>query len=191
MASTSASATRTYPHTIENGGGERLTFVRRVAGPAGDRLEVESLVQPGGGPPMHVHHHQEEGLTVEEGRIAYQRSGEQPQFAERGDTLVFQPGEAHRFWNPGDDELRLTGYIQPADNMEYFLGAMFESQRENEGRRPGLFETAFLMQRFESEFGMAEIPAPVQRFAFPVLAFVGRLLGKHRKYADAPEPVRR
>ena len=29
----------TYPHTIENGAGERLTFVRRVEDPAGDRLE--------------------------------------------------------------------------------------------------------------------------------------------------------
>jgi quercetin dioxygenase-like cupin family protein len=191
MATTTTQTAGTYPHTIENGGGERLTFVRRVEGPAGVRLEVESLVEPGSGPPMHVHHHQEEALTVEEGRIAYQRPGEPAQFAECGETVVFQPGEAHRFWNPGDEQLRLTGYIQPADNVEYFLGAMFESQRENEGSRPGLFETAFLMRRFEGEFGMAEIPAPVQRFAFPVLAFVGRLLGKQRRYADAPEPVRR
>jgi hypothetical protein len=47
------------------------------------------------------------------------------------------------------------------------------------------------MRRFRSEFGMAEIPAPVQRLLFPVLVLVGRLLGRYRKYADAPEPVRR
>jgi hypothetical protein len=38
---------------------------------------------------------------------------------------------------------------------------------------------------------MAEIPAPVQRFVFPVVVALGRLLGKYNKYADAPEPVRR
>jgi hypothetical protein len=38
---------------------------------------------------------------------------------------------------------------------------------------------------------MAVIPAVVQRLVFPVLVIVGRLLGKYRKYADAPEPVRR
>ena len=34
--------TYTYPHTIDNGaGGERLTFLRRVPGARGERLEVE------------------------------------------------------------------------------------------------------------------------------------------------------
>ena len=191
MATTTAHSTDTYPHTIENGGGERLTFLRRVKDSAGDRLEVESLVKPGSGPPMHTHHRQEEALTVEEGRMAYQRPGEPPQFAEPGETVAFMPGEAHRFWNPEEDDLRLSGYVTPVDNLEYFLAAMYESQRENGGSRPGLLDTAFLMRRFRSEFGMAEIPAPVQRFAFPVLAFVGRLLGKQRRYADAPEPVKR
>jgi hypothetical protein len=32
----------TYPHTIENGAGERITFIRRVAGRAGERLQVGS-----------------------------------------------------------------------------------------------------------------------------------------------------
>ena len=140
---------------------------------------------------MHVHHYQEEALTIQQGRIGYQRPGEPPQFAEPGETVVFKPGDSHRFWNPGDEDLRCTGYIQPADNVEYFLTAIFESQREHGGSRPGPFDAAFLIRRFRSEFGMAEIPAPVQRLVFPVLVLVGRLLGKYRKYADAPEPVRR
>lgn len=180
-----------YPHTIDNAVGERLTFLRRVKDSAGDRLEVESLVKPGSGPPMHVHHHQEEALTVEQGRIAYQRPGEPPQFAEEGETVVFGPGETHRFWNPGKADLRCTGYIRPADNFEYFLTAIYRSQRENGSDRPGPFDAAFLARRFRSEFGMAEIPALVQRLAFPVLVTVGRLLGKYATYADAPEPVRR
>jgi predicted translin family RNA/ssDNA-binding protein len=41
-------STYSYPHTIENGAGERLTFVRRVQGSAGgDRLEVESTDDAG------------------------------------------------------------------------------------------------------------------------------------------------
>ena len=176
-----------YPRTIENGAGERLTFVRRV----GDRLEVENVVAPGSGPPMHVHHHQEEALTIEQGRIGYERPGEPPQFAERGATVVFKPGEAHRFWNAGQEELRCTGYIEPADNLEYFLTAIYASQRENGGSRPGPYEAAFLARRFGSEFGMSQVPGPVQRLVFPVLAAVGRLLGTYGKYADAPDPVRR
>ena len=181
----------TYPHTIDNDAGERLTFVRRVPHRAGDRLEAENLVKPGSGSPMHVHHYQEEALTVQQGRIGYQRPGGQPQFAGPGETVVFKPGEAHKFWNAGEEDLVCTGYIQPADNIEYFLGAIYASQRASGGSRPGLFDAAFLTRRYRSEFAMTEIPAPVQRFVFPVLVAVGRLLGRYKKYADAPAPVRR
>lgn len=180
-----------YPHTIENGAGERLTFVRRVQGSAGDRLEVENVVTPGSGPPMHVHHHQDEALTIQQGRVGYQRPGEPPQFAESGATVVFKAGEEHKFWNAGQEDLRCTGYVEPADNIEYFLTALYDSQRKNGGSRPDPFEAAFLARRFRTEFGMAEIPAVVQRVVFPMLVLVGRSLGKYRKYADAPEPVSR
>ena len=40
-------STYSYPHTIENGAGERITFVRRVQDPTGDRLEVENFVKRG------------------------------------------------------------------------------------------------------------------------------------------------
>ena len=181
----------TYPHIIDNGAGERITFLRRVPGVAGDRLEVENVVGPGAGPPMHVHHYQEEALTVQQGRIGYQRPGEPPQLAGPGETVTFRAGEPHRFWNAGEDDLRCTGYIEPADNVEYFLAALYDSTRRNGGTRPDPFDAAFLVTRYRSEFAMAEIPAFVQRFVFPLQVAVGRLLGRYRRYADAPEPVRR
>ena len=82
-----------YPHTIDNGAGERLTFLRRD----GDRLEVESVVSPGAGPPMHIHHLQKEAVTVELGRVAYRRAGEPERFAGPGETVLFEAGEEHRF----------------------------------------------------------------------------------------------
>jgi len=181
----------TYPHTIDNGSGERLTFDRRIPRPEGDRLEGHNLVGPGSGPPMHVHHYQEEGLTVQRGRIGYERPGQPPQYAGPGETVVFRAGEAHRFWNAGDEDLLCTAYIEPADNIEYFLGQVFDSQRRNGGHRPDPFEVAFLASRYRSEFGMLAIPAPVQRLLFPVLVALGKLMGKYTRYADAPEPVRR
>jgi quercetin dioxygenase-like cupin family protein len=180
-----------YPHTIDNGAGERLVFLRKVPGANGDRLEVENLVTPGAGPPMHVHHHQEEALTVTHGRIAYQRPGEPAQFGGPGDTVVFKPGEAHKFWNPGPDDLRCTGYVEPADNVEYFLTEIYASTKRSGGARPDPFDAAFLVTRYRDEFAMVEIPAAVQRFVFPLQVALGRLLGKYRRYADAPEPVRR
>jgi len=181
----------TYPHTIDNGAGESLTFLRRVKGTKGDRLEVENLVKPGSGPPMHVHHFQEEALTVTHGRIAYQRPGESPQFAGPGETVVFKPGEAHKFWNPDAVDLRCRGYVEPPDNIEYFLSEIYASTKRMGGSRPDPFDAAFLTRRYRSEFAMVEIPALVQKLVFPLQVALGSLLGKYRKYADAPEPVRR
>lgn len=180
-----------YPRTIENGAGERLTFLRRRPGPAGDRLEVENVVRPGAGPPMHVHLYQEEAMTVREGRAAYQRPGEPARFAGPGETVVFKPGEPHKFWNAGEGELRVTGYIEPADNIEYLLTELYASMRERGGTGPDPFDAAFLIQRYRSEMALLEIPNVVQRVVFPAQVAIGKLLGKYRKYADAPEPVRR
>ena len=180
-----------YPHVIENGAGERLTFRRRVAGPLGDRLEGDNVVAPGKGPPMHVHHLQDEGLTVQEGRMGYQRLGEPERFAGPGETVVFRRGEAHRFWNAGETDLRCAAFIEPADNVEYFLTELFASAARNGGGRPDPFDAAFLVRRYRTEFGMAAIPALVQRLVFPALVALGAALGRFTRYADAPEPVRR
>ncbi len=181
----------TYPYTIDNGAGERLTFRRRIPGPNGDRLEGDIVSAPGSGPPMHVHHLQTEAWTVDEGRIAYQSPGEAPRYAGPGETVTFPPGVPHRWWNPDAVPLRCHGYVEPADNIEFFLGAIFDAQQRGGGPKPVLWDVAFLTWRYRSEVAMLEIPALVQRLVFPVVIAVGRLLGRYTRYADAPAPVRR
>jgi hypothetical protein len=51
-----------------------------------------------------------------------------------------------------------------------------------------MYDAAFLLTRYRSEFGIAEIPPPVQRLLFPVVLAIGRVLGWHRRFADAPAP---
>jgi len=178
-----------YPRTIESGTGEQLTFLRRVQHDGKERLEVENCVKPGAGPPFHTHHLQEESLTVRKGKIGYQIMGQEPQYAEAGQSVTFTPGVAHKFWNAGDDDLECDGYVTPPDNMEYFLTQIYTLTRESGGKQPNPFDTAYLMHRYKSEFAMHEIPAFVQKVMFPIFRTIGRLTGRYRKYADAPEPV--
>ena len=189
MVRTARTTRYRLPHTIDNGAGERLVFSRRVRGTRGDRLEGETTVQPGAGPPMHVHHLQDEGFTVLEGRLGYQRAGEEPRFAGPGESVEFKAGEPHQVWNAGDAELRVAGYIEPANNAEYFLTELFDSMRRTGGGRPALFDVAYLSQRYGREYSVLEIPRLVQRVAFPVLVFLGVALGLFDKYEDAPAPV--
>ena len=180
-----------YPHTIDNGAGEELTFLGIRSDEQGEYLEARNRVAPGSGPPMHVHRLQEEVLTVERGTMGWQRLGGEEQVARSGESARFAPGDVHRFWNAGDDELICTGFVRPPDNIDYFLTQIYASTRANGGGRPRLFDAAYLITRYRSEFGMADIPAPVQRFVFPVVVAVGRLFGRHRRFAGAPEPVSR
>ena len=180
----------TYPHTIDNGAGEKLVFLRHVQDESGGYLEVENFVQPNSGPPMHVHLKQEESLTVVQGKIGVQVPGGKEEFFGEGDTVTFKAGEAHRFWNAGTDTLICKGYIKPADNIEYFLSEIFKSAKANGGDRPGQFDAAYLMTRYKSEFDMSEIPGFVKKVIFPVIVFFGKLFGKYRKFNDAPEAVK-
>jgi quercetin dioxygenase-like cupin family protein len=181
----------TYPHTIENGAGERITFTLRAGGTAGERLEGENVVKPGAGPPMHVHYLQEEGLTVRQGRLGYQRPGQPPRYAGPGETVMFGAGEPHKFWNAGEGDLLCTGHIEPILGVEYFLTELFASMKRHGGDRPGLFDIAFLATRYRSEIAVLEIPVAVQRVVFPVIVALGHLLGRYRRYADAPPPASR
>ena len=180
----------TYPHKIENGSGEVLTFLGVVRDQDGDRIEAELQAQPGAGPPMHVHHLQEEAMTVVAGKLGFQTVGEQPRYAGPGETMIFAPGVGHRWWNAGTTELHCTGWAKPPHNVEYFLTAVFGSMKRTGRKRPGFFDAAFLLTRYRSEMRMLEIPAVVQKVAFPVLLAVGKALGKYDKFKDAPEPVR-
>lgn len=180
---------RDYPYTIDNGAGEWLTFARRVAGPGGERVEGSVLAAPGAGPPMHVHFLQDEAFTVVAGILGYQVAGQEPALARAGETILFRAGEPHRFWNAGTGELHCTACIDPAGNAEFFLESLFSSQKTSGGRRPALFDLAYLTHRYRSEYRVMLVPPLVQKLAFPIVVVIGHLLGKYRKYAGAPSPL--
>lgn len=178
-----------YPRSIESGSGERLTYLRFVEDGQGGYLEVENEVAPNAGPPMHVHWKQAESLTVQEGKIGVEVMGQAPRFHGPGATVTFEAGVYHRFWNAGNTPLKCTGWVKPALNFEYFLSNIYESTRNNGGKKPDEFDAAYLLTRYRSEFDMAAIPKFVKKVIFPITLFLGKLKGKDKKFADAPAPL--
>ena len=177
----------TLPHSIENITGEKLTFLRIFVKDGVEYLETESEVQPNAGPPMHVHYKQDESLTVLSGKIGYQELRGEKKYAGPGETVLFKVGVPHKFWNAGNEPLRLSGYASPANNIVYFLSHIYKSMNEN-GGRPGMYDAAYLLDRYKTEFRMLEIPTFVQKLMFPVVLFLGSIRGKKKKFIDAPDP---
>lgn len=178
-----------YPKTIDNGTSEKLTFLRHYVKDGIEYMEAENEVNPGGGPPMHVHHLQDEGFTVVEGKLACQVLGEEPKYYYPGQTVWFPRGVAHKFWNAGDTKLKCIGTVTPVYNLEYFLTEIFTSVKQNGNGRPGTFDAAYLLKRYKTEFDMLEIPSFVKTVIFPIALFVGKLTGRYKKFSNAPAPV--
>ena len=120
---------KTYPYTIDNGNGELITFTGRTQGPAGERVAVDGVAQPGAGPPMHVHYLQEEAVQVVRGRVGYQVPGGEPQFAGPGQSVAWPAGTPHKWWNAGTDEVRMIGWCTPPGNIEFFLSTLFAATK--------------------------------------------------------------
>lgn len=179
-----------YPYTIDNGMGEKLTFLSLQKDPAGDKLIVENYVTPGKGPLMHTHFLQDECITVVKGRIGYQVLGEEPQYAGVGETVLFKRGVAHKFWNDGEELLHCKGWIQPANTLPFYLGAIFTAQKKSGKDQPELFDSAYLLTRYSSEYDLPELPAFVKKIIMPMVYNLGKLLGKYPHFKNAPEPVK-
>ena len=177
-----------FPHSIENITGERLTFLRSIVRDGVEYVETEAEVQPNAGPPMHVHFKQDEAMTVVSGKIGYQELKGEKKYAGPGETVLFKYGVPHKFWNAGNEPLHLIGYVSPANNIVYFLSQVYKSMNEN-GGRPGIYDSAYLLSRYKTEFKMLEIPTFVQKVMFPVVLFFGNLRGKKKKFIDAPDPM--
>jgi quercetin dioxygenase-like cupin family protein len=178
------------PHSITNPSGETLTFYELIQEKDGERLIGENFVLPKSGPPMHVHWLQDEGFTVLKGKIGYQIQGQPEQFATEGESVVFKRGEPHRFWNAGDEVLHCKGWVQPANTFMFFITGVFNAQNKTASAQPELFDAAYLLTRYKSEYDMLEIPVPVKKIVFPVVYAIGKLLGKYKHFKDAPEAVK-
>jgi mannose-6-phosphate isomerase-like protein (cupin superfamily) len=96
-----------------------LTFKVRAHHTAGDFSLAEAEILPGGGPPPHVHHREDEMFYVLSGEITFIR--EETIFTAGAGTAVFMPrGKVHTFTNRTDAPARALTWASPC-NFESFM----------------------------------------------------------------------
>lgn len=172
-----------------NKNGETLLITKSASETNGQLTEFEGTDEPGIGPPMHVHFKQEEMITVIKGKMRVKTLTKEFSLTE-GEMYVFPPGEAHQFWNEGDQILHYSGHVKPSNNYEYFIRHIYQSANEAKDDKPSPFDAAFLLTKYKSEMDMLVIPKPVKMIVFPILLAVGKLTGRFKKFADAPAALK-
>ena len=160
--------------------GERLTL-RRIRNANGvEELHLSGTLPPHRqGPPLHVHFAEDEQGDVISGVLSASLDGKTFQ-VETGGRARFPIGSTHRWWNNGDKELVFQGVATPAVDLDRYLQALFEVLNAGPERRPPMFYMAHVLHRHRKTQRVMIPPPVIQRILFPVIIFLGTLLGKYR-----------
>jgi quercetin dioxygenase-like cupin family protein len=124
-------------------GGDRYRFLITGETSGDSCFIVECLVPPGGGPPMHIHHREDECFYLMEGELEIEVGGKT--IAVRSGDFVHAPkGVPHTYRNTGSCHAKMMVTFTPA-GME------------------GWFETTLVPVRENDEAPPAPNPAMIQR----------------------------
>ncbi len=103
---------------------------------------LEDIVQPGSGPPRHIHNNQIEIFRFIEGEFEV-LVGDNLLQASAGDIAVVPPGVTHTFSNVGDVPGRLFFIILPGGNFESFFYKLGENLQAEDPPSPETMNELF------------------------------------------------
>ena len=169
--------------------GETLVFRTTSADTNGERVVVETFVEPNGAvAAADVHPGQEERFEVVKGMMRFRMRRERIT-AGPGEVVVVPPGMPHDFANAGDETALVRVDIRPALRMEQLFEtavALAEQGRTMLGGIPKPLDLALFVREFKDEVQAAFPPRWVQRLALAPLAWLAMRRGYPR---ISPEPA--
>jgi quercetin dioxygenase-like cupin family protein len=170
--------------------GERLHFLETAADTNGEHVLVEVTVEPDGFvAAAHVHPHQTETFEIVSGAIWFELGGKEI-LAGAGDTVVVEPGTAHKFWNAGWEAAVFRTEVRPALAFERLIETMFTLAADGKTNRKGMPNPLRLAVIADAHFDNVRLPFPpawLQKLGLVLGAPLGRLAGYSATY-DAAEP---
>jgi quercetin dioxygenase-like cupin family protein len=105
--------------TMYLGPGDLYRFLVTGAETGGAYFAMEAIVPPGGGPPPHIHRHEDETFYIVEGECRLLLA-EEWITAGAGDFVNVPRGTVHRFQNQGTEAMRMILTFTPAGIEKFF-----------------------------------------------------------------------
>lgn len=166
--------------------GEKSLLIESAEETSGARIVADFAVEEGGFVPggEHVHDSCVEHFDVKRGRITFIVDGQQ-QTLGPGDETTVQQGSWHRWWNSGEEEVRLRVRVEPALRFQEMIliawGLCADGHTDAEGF-PSLLPGALLATRYRAEIRVRKPPQLVQRVMLPPVAALARARGVERLF---------
>lgn len=176
--------------TIENPvTGERMTFLVTGNETAGQFLQIDMAVKPGGFVAAeHVHPLQEERFLIKAGQITLRSAGRE-RAHNAGEEVTIPAGTPHVWWNSGKEQLRVVLEFRPAGRFDQFITSFFAlaqiGNTDARGLPKNLLQLAVMFRAYSDVIYGVKPPLAVQKVLFTVLDPVGRFLGYR---PDVPYP---
>lgn len=127
--------------------GDRVTVKLSGGETVGGATILEVETDPGNGPPMHVHHREDEAFYILEGEYEFHVGGRV--IRARAGAFLYGPREfPHRYQVVGSARGRILVYIQPA-GIEYFLE---EISAATVNGHPDMEKVGAACRKYEIEF---------------------------------------
>jgi mannose-6-phosphate isomerase-like protein (cupin superfamily) len=168
------------PLRLENRHTGEVLEVRRLQRDGEEVFELRgTLAAHREGPPMHIHHLEDEEGRVTAGRLSAIVGGKRVDVGP-GQTVLLPKGVPHRWWNEGDQPLVFEGHTRPAVDLDRYLQAVFEVLNAGAPNRPPMFYLAHVALRHRRTQSVLVMPRPVQAVLFRVVVALGTLLGRYR-----------
>lgn len=141
------------PKIVAPGTGKKLSVVGDsntilLAGEdtGGTLALIETTAPPGVGPPLHIHHREDETFAILEGEFEFQVDGEV--YRPTQGSVVFAPkGRPHRFQNVGPTPGRMLISLTPAGLENFFI----EVDQVPPDRQLDLERLAAIARKYELE----------------------------------------
>ena len=173
--------------------GEKALLIESAEETGGAYIVSDFAVEEGGFVPggEHVHDVCAEHFEVQQGEIAFLVNGEERTLGP-GERFTVQPGSWHRWWNPGQSEVRIRVRIEPALRFEEMIAILWGLCADGHANADGVPSPLFgacLATRYRKEIRFRRPPQLVQRLLLPPLAALARRRGLDRSLERYLDPA--
>jgi quercetin dioxygenase-like cupin family protein len=173
--------------------GQTIRFLETADETDGEYIRVEITLEVGSTRDhavKHVHPHQTETITVQSGEMGIDKNGDRDVLT-AGDDVTFQPGDAHAFWNTGDEELSIEVELRPAMQSELFMRFAFGLSQVGRTTQSGIpvnpLRLGLLMDEFDGHLYLAGLPVSIQKLGARILGPLARYSGYSVELDDGYE----